>query len=107
MKKIKSIAELNKTAYIRNIPVILLDILLINASAFLALFLRLDFDIANIVESGYLLNALKYAPVNTVTTITIFIIMKLYVSLWEYTGIALSGHPVQCQNTVRRWQNSS
>lgn len=86
MKKIKSIAELNKTAYIRNIPVILLDILLINASAFLALFLRLDFDIANIVESGYWLSALKYAPVNTVTTITIFIIMKLYVSLWEYTG---------------------
>ena len=63
------------------------DVALINLSQFLALFLRFEFNVAAMLESGYLENLVKFAPVYTVMVIAALAISGIYKSLWEFVGI--------------------
>jgi FlaA1/EpsC-like NDP-sugar epimerase len=71
---------------IRVIFLIALDILVINLSAFMALYIRYEFDYARMVSSGFLDKLALYAIPNTALTLLLFWLMHLYSSLWGFAG---------------------
>jgi FlaA1/EpsC-like NDP-sugar epimerase len=71
---------------IRRVFLIILDVLVINVCAFLAILTRFDFSLAKI-PTEYTDAVLTYVPFNTVMTIFIFYICRLYHSLWKYASI--------------------
>ena len=70
----------------RRIFLILLDGLVINISAFMAILIRFDFSIGSI-PINYLDAILQYVPWYTIITIGIFFGCRLYHSLWKYASI--------------------
>ena len=71
---------------IRRLFLVVLDILIINTSSFMALWIRFDFRIGNI-EPRYISELLQYIPINTIVTLGIFWIFKLYHSLWKFASV--------------------
>lgn len=67
---------------------VLADLILINLSAFLALYIRFEFDLKLLCETEFLHNMIVYSGINSVCTILIFYILKLYNSLWEFAGVS-------------------
>ena len=67
---------------------VLADLILINLSAFLALYIRFEFDLKLLCETEFLHNMLLYSGINSVCTILIFYILKLYNSLWEFASVS-------------------
>ena len=65
---------------------IVLDIIFINLSSFLALWLRFNMKISDI-ELWYVDSIVSAAFVNTVGTVLIFAVLKLYSSLWRFASI--------------------
>lgn len=65
---------------------IVLDIIFINLSSFLALWLRFNMKISDI-ELWYVDSIVSAALVNTVGTVLIFAVLKLYSSLWQFASI--------------------
>ena len=63
-----------------------LDILVINLSAFLALFIRYEFDYDAMLASGFLDKLAVYAIPNTLITLGLFWLLHLYNSLWGFAG---------------------
>ena len=76
----------DKRLFIRRLFLIVLDIILINVSAYTALLVRFDFSLAQI-PTYYADAVLSYALMNTIATIIIFALFRLYNSLWRYAGI--------------------
>ena len=71
---------------IRRLFLVVLDILIINTSSFMALWIRYDFSIEKINER-YISELLSYVGINTIMTIGIFWIFRLYHSLWKFASI--------------------
>nr|WP_294495225.1 nucleoside-diphosphate sugar epimerase/dehydratase [uncultured Anaerosporobacter sp.] len=71
---------------LRRIFLIILDCLMINVCAFMAILIRFDLSISSI-PTHYLNAILAYVPWNTVITILIFYCCRLYHSLWKYASI--------------------
>lgn len=72
---------------IRRIALISYDVVAIFLSSALGLLARFEFSINNI-DARYL-NAVKdYFLINVVVTILIFIVMRLYNSLWQYASVS-------------------
>lgn len=69
---------------IRVIFLVALDILVINLSAFLSLYIRYEFDYARMVASGFLDKLALYAIPNTLLTLALFWLLHLYNSLWGF-----------------------
>ena len=67
---------------------VLADLILINLSAFLALYIRFEFDLKLLCETEFLHNMIVYSGINSVCTILIFHILKLYNSLWEFASVS-------------------
>lgn len=68
--------------------ILLLDIVAVNASYFLALFLR--FSLTGKLDpllDKYLDTVIYFAPVYTVICIVVFFIFRLYGGMWRYAGI--------------------
>lgn len=63
----------------------LFDIIAIQASAFLALYIRFDFQIADITKE-FLSNVIRYAPINTAVTLLLFCLFGMYRNIWRYIG---------------------
>ena len=80
----------NKTTLQLLVPrialLVCLDILLVNLSAFLALFIRYEFDINALQTSGFLSVYAHWAILTTVVTLFLFTLMRLYNSLWGFAG---------------------
>ncbi len=76
----------DRRLFIRKIFLIVLDVILINVAAFSALFVRFELSLEQI-PTNYADAVLSYAIVNTVTTIVMFSLFRLYKSLWKYAGI--------------------
>lgn len=70
----------------RIIVVMIFDIIMIQISTFLALWVRYDFQFSSI-NPRFLWNVIMYTPINTVVTITVFMIFYMYESIWSYIGI--------------------
>ncbi|MGI6270117.1 MAG: polysaccharide biosynthesis protein [Candidatus Howiella sp.] len=64
----------------------LLDILILNAAAAGALFIRFELNPAQIPEV-YLQNFLRYMPILSISGILIFGVFGLYTSLWQFAGL--------------------
>ncbi len=71
----------------RILILLLVDILVINLSSFLALLTRLDFDFSAITSNPFFENLSEYAILFTVTVIIVFAFTRLYSSLWAFAGI--------------------
>ncbi len=65
---------------------VVLDAVFINLSSFLALWLRFNMHISEI-ESWYMESVLDVAVWNTIITLAIFAVLKLYSSLWRFASI--------------------
>ena len=65
---------------------VLVETVLINASAFLTLLMRLEFSFSNLAESGFLASYQRYALANTLMVLTVFWSFRLYNSLWAFAG---------------------
>ncbi|GAA0796604.1 polysaccharide biosynthesis protein [Clostridium sp. AF19-22AC] len=65
---------------------VLLDILFINVSSFLALWVRFNMHITEI-PGEYYTSVLEVAVVNTIVTVIIFAMFRLYTSLWRFASI--------------------
>lgn len=65
---------------------LLIDMLVIYISSFLSLLVRFDFSFDRI-PARYLEYALAYNPISIVTTVLIFVICRLYVTMWGSASI--------------------
>ena len=70
----------------RIILLVILDIFIINAAAFFALFLRHEFDFNLLKESGFLLQLRSWIVPNTLLCLAVFVLLRLYNSLWGFAG---------------------
>ena len=63
----------------------ILDILIITVSGFLSLYIRFDFSFGR-MEAKYVDFELYYLPANLIITIVIFILFRLYRSVWRFAS---------------------
>ena len=63
------------------------DVLAINFSYFLGLWLRFDLRFS-LIPKEYLYSFLKFAPVYTLFTVVVFYFLKLYNSLWRFASFS-------------------
>lgn len=66
---------------------IILDLLCINISYGIALWVRYDFHYSAIPKE-YLFQWIEYMPIHTICTIAVFTAAKLYHSLWKYASVS-------------------
>lgn len=71
---------------IYKVLLVILDILFINVSSFMALWVRFNMHISEIPVE-YSTSVIDVAVVNTVVTVIIFAIFRLYTSLWRFASI--------------------
>lgn len=69
--------------------VVVLDVLAVNASYFLALLIRfyVNFWLRPVAVDRYLPNLVAFAPWYTVISIIVFMLWRLYGGMWRYAGI--------------------
>ena len=71
---------------------VLLDILTIGVSAFLALFIRYEFSLGELRTSGFLDELVKWVLPGTAMILALFCLFRLYSSLWEFAGADEMAH---------------
>ncbi|MCD7774218.1 MAG: hypothetical protein LUH40_01375 [Clostridiales bacterium] len=79
-----------KEEFMQNIKtagLIFADIVLINAASLLALFVRFEFDITELLNSNFLHHLFVFSPYNTIVTIIVFMLFKLYRGIWKFAGV--------------------
>ena len=64
---------------------VILDFLIIAVSGFLALYVRFDFQFSK-MDMSYVNFELKYLPINLLLTILLFMVFKLYRSVWRFAS---------------------
>ena len=64
---------------------VILDLILITVSGFLALYIRFDFRFSR-MDMTYVRYELRYLPVSLVLTIVLFVLFKLYRSVWRFAS---------------------
>ena len=84
----RAIESINEQKLVRIIGLVILDALLINVSAFMALFLRFELNYGLLQQTAYFGWLLSYSWAITLLTLGIFAAARLYNSLWEYAGTA-------------------
>ena len=84
----RAIESINEQKLVRIIGLVILDALLINMSAFMALFLRFELNYGLLQQTAYFGWLLSYSWAITLLTLGIFAAARLYNSLWEYAGTA-------------------
>lgn len=78
-----------RKAIAQDLWVVLLDVLAVNASYFLALLIRfyVNFQLRPVAVERYLPNLVAFAPWYTILSIIVFMLWKLYGGIWRYAGI--------------------
>jgi FlaA1/EpsC-like NDP-sugar epimerase len=79
----KNLHDRNK--FVRQIFLVLLDILSIGAALMISLLLRFNLTFAS-VEEQYIDNAIHMLPILVVFTVVLFFILRLYNSLWKFVS---------------------
>lgn len=77
--------KFNKSQYYRRILFLILDVLVIQISWFFGLFAVYDFTFSEIPHV-FIQHILNYTIANTLFTISIFILMKLHITVWKYAS---------------------
>ena len=70
----------------RVVLLIVLDVLISNAAAFLGLWIRHEFSLADCITSGFLDTDVRWAIPNTLAVLALFAAFKLYMTLWSFAG---------------------
>ena len=84
----KKIAEsMDRVKERRVLTLVLVDMILVNAAIFGAYLVRFEFQIAPLMESGYLDGYLTIAPIYTLLAVAVFWMFRLYRSLWEFASV--------------------
>ena len=81
--------EKRKSLYVllpRVLSLAALDIIVINLAAFLALFIRYEFDMNELLASGFVNTLRRWWAAQTLLTLGIFVVCQLYSSLWGFAG---------------------
>ena len=78
----------NRQRLVRILVLIILDAIIINLAAVLALVTRFDFSYAAAVRTGFMHQVWRYAVINTVVTLLVFYFLRLYHSVWEFASSA-------------------
>ena len=71
---------------LRVMLLVILDILVINVSSFMALYLRYEFDYSMMVSEGWVSNMIRWMLPNTLLCLAVFVSLRLYSSLWGFAG---------------------
>lgn len=77
--------------FLRRILLIMYDVVAIFAAGALTILLRFNLNYAAI-ELQYIQMMWKYLPINIICTLIIFVIFKLYSSMWQYAGPLEAGN---------------
>lgn len=93
----------------RILLLVILDILIINLAAMLAVITRFDFSYAAALRTGFMQHVWQYAAINTVVTMLVFYLLRLYHSVWEFASAAeiLRIAAAALLSTVLYWAGSS
>ena len=78
--------RINRLLLPRIILLVVMDVLVVNAAAFLAMFIRYEFDYEVLRVSGFLLELLDWVWLNILVTLAAFLLFRLYSSLWGFAG---------------------
>ena len=70
----------------RVLLLVVMDILIANASVFLSLLIRFDFDYPDMMAGPYVENVMTWLIPNTLLVLGIFVIFRLYMTLWSFAG---------------------
>ena len=63
----------------------IIDVLIVNGAYFLALWIRFDFRFS-LIENQYFERWLRFTPIYTIVCLVIFILFRLYRSVWIYVS---------------------
>lgn len=86
VKRLKKLIEKYDLSVMYKVLLVLLDVLFINVSSFLALWLRFNMRISDI-EPWYIVSVKEAALANTLVTVLAYAAVKLYTSLWRFASI--------------------
>ena len=84
-----SSVEKRKSLYVllpRVLSLALLDIIVINLAAFFALYIRYEFNMNELLVSGFTDTLRQWCVAQTLLTVGIFVVCQLYSSLWGFAG---------------------
>lgn len=87
MKKFDILKKESILYNLKTFALVCADIIFINFASFLALFVRFEFNIHELISSTFLTNIFILAPVTTAVTLIVFVLFKLYRGLWKYAGV--------------------
>ena len=87
--------KINARKIVRVTVLLLADLVLINLAQFLALYIRFEFSMPDLAESGFLESVISFAPVYSLLCIFIFAFFGLYNSLWAYVSMKEAMHAGQ------------
>lgn len=79
-------ATFGKSLILRQIFLVVADAITFFASASLALWLRYEFNTAELLAESYFFNVVKLLPISLPVFIVIFALFRLYNSLWEFAS---------------------
>ena len=69
----------------RVLLLIILDVLILSLSGFLALYIRYDFKFGN-MAMRFAHSEMKALPINVLIALTFFVLFKLYRSVWHFAS---------------------
>ena len=84
--------KINMKKTVRVVALLLADLVLINLAQFLALYIRFEFSMAALRESGFLDSVIRFAPFYSLMCIILFGLFGLYNSLWAYVSMKEAAH---------------
>ncbi len=95
MERLGKYIENGRMAMVYRVLLVIWDAVCINVCSFLALFMRYDLNVARFLRSGitddypigYVATLQQVMLFNTVITLILFFLFRLYNSLWRYAGI--------------------
>ncbi len=72
---------------LRTALLVAVDIAFVNLAVFLALYMRVEFKHGMFVDSPFLSNLARYAPIYTIVAIGVFRLFKMYSSMWQFASV--------------------
>ena len=72
---------------LRTALLVAVDIAFVNLAVFLALYMRVEFKHGMFVDSPFLPNLARYAPIHTIVAIGVFRLFKMYSSMWQFASV--------------------
>lgn len=79
------LAKINGSIWIRRFFLVIFDIISIVVASYFALLVRFDFSF-DLIPQKYEMVVIQMLPLTIIATIVVFILFRLYSSLWTYAG---------------------